>query len=109
MKAALPLLAEASRVIVLQDQDGLDTTCSAQADPARVADYLRLHGIEVSELKDVRGRRIGPSLLAAAKAEDAGLLVAGAYRHSRLGEALFGGATRSFLHEADGPHLLIAH
>jgi nucleotide-binding universal stress UspA family protein len=57
----------------------------------------------------VRGRKIGPTLMQAACDFGAGLLVAGAYRHSRLGEAIFGGATHSFLAEATGPHLLISH
>lgn len=57
----------------------------------------------------VRGAKVGPALLDAAQAFGAALLVAGAYRHSRLAEALFGGATRAFLEARDGPHLLIAH
>jgi nucleotide-binding universal stress UspA family protein len=37
------------------------------------------------------------------------LLVAGAWGHSRLREAVFGGATRTFLACKDGPSLLLAH
>ena len=44
-----------------------------------------------------------------ANSEDAGLLVAGAYGHSRLREAVFGGATRTFLTSSVGPHLFLAH
>ncbi len=109
VRAALPLLQDASEIAILQDPDGLDTAPGTQADPARLAHYLALHGLTVGDVIAVSGRKIGPTLVEGAKSYGAGLLVAGAYRHSRLGEALFGGATRSFLHDTQGPHLLIAH
>ncbi len=109
IRAALPLLKDAAEVAILQDPEGLDIEGDGCADPDRVTRYLLAHGVSAGAVIKVRGRRIGPTLLQAATAFGAGLLVSGAYRHSRLGEALFGGATRSFLANADGPHLLISH
>ena len=107
--AAAPILKDASKVAILRDPEGLDNGLRVQADPKRVTDYLRGHGVAVDTVINVRGRKIGPTLLQGAADFGAGLLVAGAYRHSRLQEAIFGGATQAFLSEADGPHLLIAH
>lgn len=109
IRAAVPFLRDASWVALLQAPAKLDTCPSAGADPGRVTEYLARCGITVKDVIKVGGSRIGPALLAAAKGADAGLLVAGAYRHSRLREAVFGGATRSFLTDANGPHLLIVH
>ena len=109
VRAAAPLLRDASWVAVLQVPARLDTSPGAAADPKRVTDYLARRGVAVKDVIKVGGPKIGAALLSAAKGADAGLLVAGAYHHSRLQEALFGGATRDFLGDTDGPHLLIAH
>jgi len=109
VRAAAPLLKDAAWVTILQVPARLDTSPGAAADPRRVADYLGRRDIAVKDVVKVDGVKIGTALLAAAKGADAGLLVAGAYHHSRLQEALFGGATRDFLGDASGPHLLIAH
>jgi nucleotide-binding universal stress UspA family protein len=109
VRAALPLLAEASAAFILQDADHLNTVSGARADPERLRGWLNDREIDVPAIVTVKGGKVGPMLLEGAAAVDAALLVAGAYRHSRLSEALFGGATRSFLEAADGPHLLIAH
>ena len=57
----------------------------------------------------VGDHKVGPVLVDAARDLGAALLVSGAYGHSRLAEAIFGGATHAFLKAGDGPHLLIAH
>ena len=109
VRAAAPLLKDASWVAILQVPARLDTSPGAAADPQRVTDYLARVGVAVKDVIKVSGPKIGAALLSAARSADAGLLVAGAYHHSRLQEALFGGATRDFLDAADGPHLLVAH
>ncbi len=109
VRAAAPLLRDAAWVAVLQVPARLDTSPGAPADPKRVTAYLSRHGVDVKDVIRVDGPKIGRALLTAAKGCDAGLLVAGAYQHSRLQEALFGGATRDLLGDAQGPHLLIAH
>jgi nucleotide-binding universal stress UspA family protein len=52
------------------------------------------------------GRGHGATLLDAAGAENADLLVMGAYGHSRLREIVLGGATRDVLRHARLPVLL---
>jgi nucleotide-binding universal stress UspA family protein len=109
VRAALPLLRDASMVAIVQDREGLDVSPGAPADPDRLRDYLTRHGVAVETVLEAKGRRIGPAILEAARAYGAALLVAGAYRHARLQEAIVGGATRTFLRRDDGPHLLISH
>jgi nucleotide-binding universal stress UspA family protein len=51
----------------------------------------------------------GTALVQAASRLKAGLIVAGAWGHTRLREAVFGGATRTLLDAVNGPSLLLAH
>lgn len=108
VKAALPLLAMAGGIHILQCISSLDRT-SADPDIDLLNDYLKLHGVGEGVATLIEGADEGPALLAAAQGKQAGLLVAGAYGHSRLREAVFGGATRAFLGLAEGPSLLLAH
>lgn len=101
--AAVPLLKDASEVLVLhagppEAPSGLEP----------VVDYLARHHIKA------RGIELGdagnPTELLIGKVEEvgAGLVVMGAYSHSRLREFVLGGTTRDML--ADPPAaLLLAH
>ena len=105
MKAAVPLLASASDVRVLTVVDepskGFPSTEALR--------YLARHGIK-AELVELSGHRPAEDQLADAVAEcGAGLVVMGAYGHSRLREFLFGGVTRHFLDDLVGPPVLMAH
>ncbi len=108
LRAALPLLKAASRVVLLQNtQDGgLD---SGDADFDRALDYLRRNGVTQMSARTIQGARVAPSLLAAAQEESCDLLVAGGYGRPRLYELVLGGTTRSLVQAEDGPHLLLAH
>lgn len=108
VRAALPLLAMASAVHVLQCISGLDRAV-ADPDIDGLNAYLKLHGVGEGVATFVDGADEGAALVAAAKGKQAGLLVAGAWGHSRLRETVFGGATRCFLDAAEGPSLLLAH
>ena len=108
VKAALPLLAMAREIHILQCVSSLDPT-AADPDIDLLNDYLKLHGVGQGVQTLIEGASEGPALLAAAQGKQAGLLVAGAYGHSRLREAVFGGATRAFLGAEKGPSLLLAH
>lgn len=108
VRAALPLLAAASEIHVLQCLTGLDQTASSPDIDALNA-WLGLHGVGPGGSVRVEGVDAGPALMAAARGRSAQLLVAGAWGHSRLREAVFGGATRTFLQCRDGPNLLLAH
>lgn len=108
VRAALPLLAMASRIHVLQCVSGLDRQ-AGDPDIAALNAYLKLHGVGAGEATLVEGADEGAALVAAAQGKEAGLLVAGAWGHSRLREFVFGGATRSFLRAEGGPSVLLAH
>jgi nucleotide-binding universal stress UspA family protein len=103
----LPVLARASQVeIVVVDppRHGPD-----RSDPGgRLAQMLARHGIRADirilartmpQISDVLARQV----------EDSGadLLVMGAYGHSRLREAILGGATRNTLEKSKVPVLMI--
>lgn len=109
VRAALPLLRDTSKVAIVQDPDGLDVSANAPANPDRLRNYLTTHGVTVEAVLEAKGRKVGPAILDAARDFGAALLVAGAYRHARLQEAIVGGATRTFLRDGAGPHLLLSH
>ncbi|HYE43394.1 MAG TPA: universal stress protein [Caulobacteraceae bacterium] len=108
VRAALPLLAEARRIVALQQPDSLSTARRRCADPARFTDYMRLHGCAVEFQRIDGGDDTGEAILKAARGCDAGLLVCGAFGHSRLAELVLGGVTRKVL-AAGGPSVLLAH
>ncbi len=65
---------------------------------ADVGRYLARHEVVVSEEVFHRSRGpVGEELLQMARDENADLIVAGGYGHSRLGEWVFGGVTRDLL------------
>lgn len=99
--AAVPLLALAERVTILEVDDGSIALPAEQA-----AAYLSRHGIH-----PVVVRKAAPSAAEAILDSAAGgpfdYLVMGAYGHSRVTEALFGGVTRRLLGECPIPILLV--
>lgn len=107
-RAAVPLLLQAPRTLILQDPTHLDDDERDRADPERLAAYLRRRGVGDVSVNRIKGVGV-ETLIEAADACRAGLLVAGVYGHSRLGEAVFGGATRALLETREGPSLFIAH
>lgn len=108
LRAALPMLVRAERVVVLQCREGLE---AFDADPsfAPLRDYLKLHGVVGIERVELPEGPEGETLLRTACLLHASVLVAGAYGHTRLREAAFGGATRTFIEATDSPSLLLAH
>lgn len=108
VKAALPLLAMASEIYIVQCVTGLDRVAT-DPDSDQLNAYLKLHGVGEGAPVLIEGADEGAALIAAAKGRMATLLVAGAWGHSRLREAVFGGATRTFLGCKEGPNLLLAH
>ena len=105
--AAIPFmhLAKSVRVISV-DRDA----SNRQASQAEVLAYLRCHGIgATAQVVTPELRSVGDTLLAAGAEHEAGLLVMGAYSHSRLREMLLGGATRHILKNALARPVLLAH
>ena len=108
VSAAIPFmhLAKSVRVISV-DRDA----SNRQASQAEVLAYLRCHGIGATAQVVVAPElsSVGDTLLAAGAEHEAGLLVMGAYSHSRLREMLLGGATRHILKNASARPVLLAH
>ena len=107
VSAAIPFmhLAKSVRVISV-DRDA----SNRKASQAEVLAYLRCHGIgATAQVVAPELRSVGDTLLAAGAEHEAGLLVMGAYSHSRLREMLLGGATRHILKNASARPVLLAH
>ncbi|MGZ8313396.1 MAG: universal stress protein [Allosphingosinicella sp.] len=104
LRLTVPMLLLASAVHIVTVTDGHGEFPATDA-----ARYLARHGIE-AELREwpAEGRRIAGVLNAAAAELAAGYLVMGAYGHTRLREAVLGGATRDMLQGSKVP-LLLAH
>lgn len=106
LRAALPLLMEAKRVVVLQNRAEL-TPDRANTDALRT--YLARHGVRDAEVAAVVGDNVAASLLSGAKGAGCDVLVAGGYGRPRLYELALGGTTRSLVNAQGGPHILLAH
>lgn len=70
--------------------------------------YLSWHGIVAERLSVEDPRPIGMCLLAQASANQAGLIIMGAYTHGHYRQFLFGGVTRYVMEHAAIP-ILLAH
>jgi nucleotide-binding universal stress UspA family protein len=106
--AALPLLAHAAAVkLVVINPDVLPELHGEQPG-ADLALWLARHGAKVEVVVEQTRATTGDTLCALARASGAGLMVAGAFGHSRYREWMLGGTTRELLERARVP-LLIAH
>jgi nucleotide-binding universal stress UspA family protein len=105
---ALPYLHKAGEatVVIVDDDPPIEGKAVLGQDAVQ---YLKHHGIKaVLHHARLRDRDIGATLIAEARRLQAGLIVMGAYGHSRLREWLLGGATYELLHKSPVP-LLMAH
>ncbi|WP_209424914.1 universal stress protein [Pararhodobacter sp. SW119] len=108
VRRALPLLREADQVcVVIVDPP---SHSPERSDPGGLlTQMLARHGVraEVSVLAKTLPR-VSDVLMRHMGDIDAGLLVMGAYGHSRLREAILGGATRNLLENTEWP-VFLAH
>lgn len=102
---ALNLLPETAMVTVLQVGELKPGRMSSE----KLIDYLGWHCFE-AELRRVPDRKneTGQIILDEARRADAGLVIMGAYTHSRTRELLMGGVTDHMLRQASLP-VLMAH
>jgi nucleotide-binding universal stress UspA family protein len=107
-KAALPFLRATDKVWIAQVGAHEDNIRNAFHAPSFLRDDLAARGI-AAEIVQLDGADAPKAILDAAKVHRVGLLVAGAWGHSRAREFVFGGATRSFLKDASSPSLLLCH
>jgi nucleotide-binding universal stress UspA family protein len=103
---ALPFLHDARSVRVLSLGNGHRVTDSADL----LLAHLRRQGVPATMDPDHGLHADSPAdeILSRLQSPEADLLVAGAFGHSRLGERLFGGASRTFLHQMMIP-VLVSH
>jgi nucleotide-binding universal stress UspA family protein len=105
LRGATPLLATSSEVRVLAVRGGKSDEFPP-TDPLR---YLASHHIKAELTELAKGKSVEETIAAEVARLKAQLLVMGAYSHTRLREFVFGGVTRHFLKQAEGPALLLAH
>ena len=105
--AALPLMATTRRVEIVSVGEDEAAVAESRADVIR---YLGWHGITATarQVKPL-SRSIGDTLLHEASETGIGMLVMGAYSHSRMRELLLGGVTRHVLSNVTVTPVLMAH
>ncbi|MBZ9934683.1 universal stress protein [Mesorhizobium sp. BR1-1-16] len=104
VRSALPFLAAADAVDIVIVDDGKDLPTGQ-----RVTGYLARHGIAATTHTIPNPHKdVAAALRQQATETGAGLIVMGAYGHSRLLEWILGGATRGMLHKQSIP-ILMAH
>ena len=99
---AMPILAAASRIIVVTAAEG----DIAASDSEALAGYLGLHGLQATAQTIEPGGALGERFLDAARNAQADLFVMGAFTRSRMRQLIFGGVTRHMLEAADLPVLM---
>lgn len=93
VRGAIPLLKMAGETRIVEFVEKKEQQFPSTA----LLEYLSRHGIRAEHETRQAGVSIGDALVSFAQEIDAGLLVMGAYGHSRAGEFLFGGVTRALL------------
>ena len=105
---ALPLLASASQITVLDgvaQEDRLDARHLPRLD---LRGWLQRHGVQADFRTFAPKNDFGAGILAAARETQADMIVLGAWGHSRIAELVLGGVTRHLFQHSDVP-LFVAH
>jgi nucleotide-binding universal stress UspA family protein len=103
---ALPILRKATEVTVVEIVEEQADRAVAVSRVRDVVAWLSRHGINASERVPDQCGEAGKSLERIASEMGAGLVVAGAYGHSRLREWILGGVTQRLINPADRCSLL---
>ena len=105
----LPLLMGYQKVIIAQQPDKVreETKVCQASSPQALTECLGEERIE-TKIEIFEGA-VGEGLLRLSETYGSGLIVMGAYGHSRMGEMLFGGTSRALLNASDGPALALSH
>jgi nucleotide-binding universal stress UspA family protein len=103
MRAALPLLKQASTVHVLSIDEAKDFDFPSLS----ASEYLSRHDITSELVSDTKGSlSVAEKLVATAQALGADYMIMGGYGHSRAREYWFGGVTRTMLTQCPVPLIL---
>ncbi len=93
---ALPMLQAAASVRIITATD--DNTPAELESGAALVSHLAEHGIKATfETVKIDGSAVGKVFEAYVRANAVDLLIMGAYRHSRLNELVWGGATKTVI------------
>ncbi len=104
---ALPLLKQAGKVRIVRIDPQKDPSLRGSVAGADLAEALSRHGVKAeAQGYPTDGQDEGQALMRCAEDAGAGLIVMGAYGHSRLAEFIFGGATRFVLNRLACPVLM---
>lgn len=105
---AMPFLQAAEEVIVQAVCDK-PSVADAEVQTASVVAYLARHGVTARARVSIGSPDVAVGeLMATARLIDADMIVAGGYGHSRMGEWVFGGVTRSLLQQPNH-FVLLSH
>jgi nucleotide-binding universal stress UspA family protein len=106
VRAALPLLKLAGSVDLLQVEEEEDKSLFPST---RLLEYLSRHDVHANlVIETVEKPFVADALAGTAADSGASYIVMGGYGHSRIGEYIFGGVTRTMLTSCPS-HVLIAH
>ena len=105
---ALPLLAQAKHVTILEGAPREDRLDARHLPPLDLREWLRRHGVTAEFRSFMPKNDFGAAILAATHAAQADLVVMGAWGHSRIAELVVGGVTRHLFQHSDIP-LFVAH
>ena len=108
IRSALPLLAVAARVVVLDGTPQEDRLVMRHHPRLELAGWLARRGVHAEFRSFIPKGDVGAGILMQARDLGADLIVMGAWGHSRIAELVLGGATRSLFQQTDLP-LLVAH
>lgn len=104
LRSAVPLLAHAGGVVLVEVEDG-----SVKLPAEEAAEYLSRHDIHATVRRESgNGSHAGDVLLDRVKADRPDYLVMGGFSRPRFVEALFGGVTRQMFEHSPVP-LFLAH
>jgi len=109
VRAHLPLIQALGQAVVAHnpDKDREIAGTSFVATPEALSDWL--HDERVKADVEVFDGKVSEGLMTLAEKHKAGLIVMGAYGHSRIGQMLFGGTSRALMQAENGPALALAH
>lgn len=100
---AMQILENKAKVTVLT----VGNRAPAMTEGLDIAEHIRRHGIETEMVTIPRqGHSIADAIVEYCGTSGAGLLVMGAYEHSKFNEDLFGGTTNSVLRKSKIPTLM---
>jgi len=99
---AMPILETHEQVTVVSVGESADSGTSG----LDIVAHLKRHGVNAEKVTIKRAGTIGKTILGYCDKVGAGLLVMGAYEHSKLSEDILGGVTNDVLENANLPVLM---